>query len=173
MAIKSALFEYFWWIPTSELEDEKPTAFLLCQMSKKERDIVLHKNESLSTLAVITQMQGSENVPDRIKAMLESTKVEQGFEAEMYSRCIKEIRNINVLEEGKMYVFKESLTNKEDIVKAVAGLKDAAIGTELDNVLWNSSNLTEFETANFTPSSGYNNVFQTIPVKSPIEALTA
>ena len=168
MATKSALYEYFWWIPSSEAEDERPTAFLLCQMSKKDRDIVNYRNEALSVMSVMVRMQGAENIPDRMKEMMDGAKMEQGFNEDMYRRCVKEIRNIYVKGE-----FTESITEPDEIITAIAGLVDDDISKELDDTLWNSSQLTEFESENFTPSSGFSSAFRTIPAQNAIENLTA
>jgi len=156
MAIKSALFDYVWFIPEKEIADPKPTAFLLRQMSKKDMDIVSKRTRSEAMLTMLINQTMEDDASGIVKEALTKAKTESGFEEEVYRSCVKEIRNIYV--EDK---FVESITDPDEIVKAVAGLKDSEVATELDSVLWNISTLEEFEAQNFTPTSGYNSVCRT------------
>jgi hypothetical protein len=165
MAQKSSLYEYFWWIPTKELGDSNPTAFLVCGLSKGDKDRISHRNMNAQVLATIARMPDKDSIPDRVRSALESVQTEEGFDANMYGKCIKEIKNIYV--KGELV---ESLVDKNEIIKAIEGLVDEEVSAELDDVIWNRSDLTEVEAQNFTPSSGCNSVFQTKAEKNPSEA---
>ena len=164
MATKSALYEYFWWIPTNEIGDEKPTAFLLCQLSKKDRDKKTHREQSLSMIRMFSSLPDADMIPDRIKQAVENMQGDEGFDADIYEKCVKEIKNIYVGTE-----LKESITDPKEIVLAIAGLTDPNVSRELDTVIWNTSTLTEFECLNFTPTSGCSNVKRIAPDQSKIE----
>jgi hypothetical protein len=157
MAIKSSLYDWFWWIPTSELEDENPTAFLMRQMSKKDKDVAMNKKQGETILSSLLSETDEEEVGGRLKRALEKQRTEAGFDSSIYGSCIKEIRNIYV--KGELV---ESITEKQQIVEAVAGLVDQDASIELDDALWRISTLTEVEKANFTPSSGCSVVYRTV-----------
>jgi len=158
MAQKSGSFVYQWWIPKLELGEDLPTAFLLRQMGKKDFDIYRHKQQmSAMVPMVLKALKGDqEDIVMDLQGVAEAVRAEDGFDASLYARCIKEIRNVYVGKE-----FKESLTDAQEIVNWIAGLEDQNVSDEMDDVLWRRSTLTEFESANFTPTSGCSVVFRT------------
>ena len=156
MAIKSAMFENKWWIPESEIGSDKPTGFLLRQMCKKDFDIVRHKTQMASVLSMVLSRRGDEPIAPGVGERLQEISSDNGFDSDIYSRCIKEIKNVN--HKG---VFKESLTEVKDILDFVAGIEDDNIGNQLDDILWRRSTLEEFEALNFTPTSGCSCVVRT------------
>jgi hypothetical protein len=160
MAQKSSSFVYQWWIPKAELEEDLPTAFLLRQMGKKDFDIFRYKQQmSAMVPMVLKALQGADDPEDTVadlQSVVEAARAEDGFDASLYARCIKEIRNVYFKGE-----FVEVLDKPKDIVEWLAGLEDQDTSEELDEVLWRRSTLTEFETANFTPTSGYSAVCRT------------
>ena len=157
MAQKSGSFDFKWWIPTVELEEEIPTAFLLRQMSKKDFDIYRHKQQMSAMIPMVVKaLKGdADDVTSELKDISEAVRAEDGFDAGLYVRCVKEIRNIYVKGE-----FVDFIDDPQEIVNFIAGMSDMDTSEELDDVLWRRSTLTEFETANFTPTSGYNVVLR-------------
>lgn len=155
MATKSVENEFFWFIPTPELGDEKPTAFLVCGLTKRGKDKIRYREMNAQVLNAIARVR-SDDLPERLRDAITAVKSDEGFDVEMYQSCVKEIRNIYY--KGEL---KKSLTDPDDIVNAIAGIVDDSISQELDDVIWSRSELTEAESQNFTPSSGCNNVFQT------------
>lgn len=160
MAQKSGSFIYQWWVPTAELQEELPTAFLLRQMGKKDFDIVRYKQQMSAMLPMVLKamkgVEDEENLTGELASVAESVRAEDGFDASLYQRCVKEIRNVYFKGE-----FVESLTDPKDIVSWIAGIEDPIVADELDDALWRRSTLTDFESANFTPTSGYNAVCRT------------
>ncbi len=158
MAQKSGSFDFKWWIPKIELGESLPTALLLRQMGKRDFDIYRYKQQmSAMVPMVLKALKGDgEEVIDDLKDVAEAVRAEDGFDSSLYARCVKEIRNVYY--KGELV---ESLTDKQDIVSWIAGIEDQDVAEELDEVLWRRSTLTEFETANFTPSSGSSVVCRT------------
>lgn len=156
MAIKSAMFDKKWWIPESEIGAEKPTAFLLRQMSKKDVDIVRHKTEMASVLSMVLSRRKQDIVDPNVIDRIQEISADTGFDIDIYERCIFEIRN--VYHNG---TFKESVTDKKEVVEVIAGIEDSKIGAALDETLWRRSTLEEFEALNFTPTSGCSVVVRT------------
>lgn len=158
MAQKSGSFDFKWWIPSIELEEELPTAFLLRQMGKKDFDIFRHKQQMSAMIPMVVKaLKGEgEGVRDELQDVVETVRSDEGFDASLYARCVKEIRNVYYKGE-----FKDSLTDPQDIVNWIAGIESQEVSDELDDVLWRRSTLNEFETANFTPSSGCSVVYRT------------
>lgn len=154
MPIKSCTFQKTWWIPKSEIGQEKPTAFLISQMAKKEFDINRHKSELEMISSMVTSSQEKESIPN---LRLAQAKVsDSGFSSDIYRKCVHEIRNVYVGDD-----FKEVLTKEEDIINFIAGMEDQEIGNELDDAIWRRSTLERFEEENFTPTSGCNSVCRT------------
>lgn len=158
MAQKSGSFDFKWWIPKAETGDDLPTAFLLRQMGKKDFDIYRHKQQVAAMIPMVLKALGGdgEDSVEGLRDVTEAVRAEEGFDGSLYARCVKEIRN--VYHKGE---FVESLADAKDIVEWIAGIEDQNVAEELDDVLWRRSTLTEFESANFTPTSGYNVVCQT------------
>ena len=59
MAVKSALYVYRWFIPTVEIEEDHPTAFLIRQMSKRDIDAVQDKKQSTALLQMMSEYIGT------------------------------------------------------------------------------------------------------------------
>ena len=153
MAGKSAVYVYRWFIPTVEIEEDHPTAFLIRQMSKRDIDAVQDKKQSTALLQMMSEYMEDEETSERVKGYLDRVVADQGFNRDIYGNCIKEIKNIYINDE-----FKESITDRKEIVDFVAGLEDVSVGQELDSVLWRESVLDEVELQNFTPQSGTGTV---------------
>lgn len=166
MPAKSVTYEKKWWIPDSELKEKTPTAFLISQMSKKDFDIERHKSELESVVRMVQNGLRQEEAPDSILAS--SQIAESGFDEAIYRRCVHEIRNVFVGDE-----FVESIKDPEEIISFIAGMEDQVIGDQLDAILWRRSTLTEFESENFTPTSGCNTVCKITPDEKNKKVQTA
>lgn len=158
MAQKSTLSKTFWWIPACELDSKQPTAFRVRQMSKRDFDNFRHKNQLGAMIPIVLEAIGEGRLEEDVKDIFTRKEVEEGFDSSLYGNCVMEIKNIYV--DGD---FKETVTDKAEIIQAIAGLEELAVSDELDEMLWRRSQLEEFETANFTPSSGSNLVCRTVP----------
>lgn len=158
MATKSALNTMFWWIPTCELESDRPTAFRMRQMSKKDFDAYRHKNQLGAMLPLLMDAIGKTELEEEVRDIFTRKQAEEGFDTALYRNCVLEIVNMYVDEE-----FRDSITEPEDIVTAIAGIGDLDVSDEMDEVLWRRSTLEDFETVNFTPSSGCKRVCRTTP----------
>jgi hypothetical protein len=158
MARKSALKVDFWCIPTLEIGEEKPTAFRMRQMVKRDFDRYRHKNQLGAMIPLLLDAIGENQLEDQLQEAYARKQGDEGFDEDIYRECISEVKNIYV--DGD---FKESITDPDEIVTAIAGLEDVEVSDELDNILWRRSTLEPFETVNFTPSSGCNSVCRTKP----------
>lgn len=167
MARKSALNTDFWWIPTCEIGDERPTAFRMRQMVKRDFDTYRHKNQLGAMIPLLLEAVGEGQLENALQEAYTRKQVEDGFDGDIYKSCISEIANIYV--DGE---FKDKITDPDDIVSAIAGIEDIEVSDELDIVLWRRSQLEEFEVANFTPTSGSSVVFRTAPDQEENEPST-
>ena len=168
MAAKSALFKYVWWIPTSELTEESPTAFLMRQMSKKDVDAQQERTQSMALVHALRDRlevsEGDRTVKDAMTKVVD----EGGFNAPLYKSTVSEIRNIYIEDD-----LVESITEPAEIVKAIAGLEDHELAKELDDAIWRNSTLEPFEAQNFTSPSGQVAVCRTATEDQATEKLTA
>lgn len=148
--VKSSQFKYQWFIPSSEMDSEKPTAFLIRQMSKKQYDASKDREGRLEKMGALwSYMEGSQEVSEEVKKSIAESRISQGFDDALYRDCVKEIKNIEVEGEAK-----DSVTDKDEIVKAIAGIESQEVSDELDSAIKRVSELEEYEALNFTPSAG-------------------
>ncbi len=167
--LKSSQFKYQWFIPSCELDAEKPTAFLLRQMSKKQADAKRDREENSTRIGALwAYAEQSDDFNKDVKKRLAEARLNQGFDSTLYRDCVKEIRNVEL--EGELV---ESITDPEEIVKFIAGMEDTEAGEELDQVLSRMSELEEFEAVNFTPSAGKYSVCRTVIGRQKNELPTA
>lgn len=167
--VKSSQFKYQWFIPSVELDSEKPTAFLIRQMSKRQYDAMKDRETRSERIGAIwSYMEGSTEVADDVKKAIAESRITQGFDEALYKDCVKEVRNIEV--EGE---YKESITDRSEIIKAIAGIEDQEVSEELDDAIKRLSTLEEFEVVNFTPSAGKYPVLRTAIVRQAKDLRTA
>ena len=149
MAAKSALFKYVWWIPTSELAEENPTAFKIRQMSKKDVDAEQERTQSMALIHALRERVQASDGDQAIKDAMTKVVDDGGFNSTLYKSTVSEIRNIYI--EDNLV---ESITDPMEIVNAIAGLEDHDLAKELDETIWRNSTLEPFEAQNFTSPSG-------------------
>lgn len=162
MAAKSALLKYFWWIDESEIGEDKPTAFKLRQMSKKDIDEQEERTRGVALLQALRSRLSDDEAQAETKATLDKILSSGAFNSALYRSCVAEIKNIYV--DGEFF---ETITDVDEIVKAIAGLEDEGLGRRLDSVIYRSSTLEPFEAQNFTSPSGSVPVCKTATESQP------
>lgn len=131
MAVKTADFEYHWYIPKLERESDDPFAICAAPLNKGEYDTYMR--------AIRTQFErGGQVTMDRSKAI-----------KDIYRRRVREIRNVII--SGKL---EESVTDTEQIIWVMTHLGNNVIADDIEDFILGQSVLMEDEESNFISQLG-------------------